>query len=76
MRFRIGVEIPQIDIKEGPIILKEEVSKVLNSLWSGKAPGDDAISTEMLRALHEIGLNKIIEPCNNIYDTGYMPDDM
>ena len=51
-------EIPQMDNEEGPIILKEEVRKAINSLRPGKAPGDDAISTEMLQALDEIGLEK------------------
>ena len=48
-------EIPQMDNAEGPIILKEEVRKAINSLRPGKAPGDDAISTEMLQALDQIG---------------------
>ena len=51
-------DIPQMDNTEGPIILKEEVRKALDSLGPGKAPGDDAISTEMLQTLDEIGLKK------------------
>ena len=47
-----------MDNTEGPIILKEEVRKALDSLGPGKAPGDDAISTEMLQTLDEIGLKK------------------
>ena len=50
-----------MDNAEGHIILKEEVRKAINSLRPGKAPGDDAISTEMLQALDEIGLEKITE---------------
>ena len=30
----------------------------------------------MLQALDEIGIDKITELCNKIYDTGYIPDDM
>ena len=37
-----------MDNTEGMIILKEEVSKFINSLRLGKAPGDDEISIEML----------------------------
>ena len=48
-------EIPQMDNAEGPIILKEDVRKAINSLRPGKAPGHDAISTEMLQVLDEIG---------------------
>ena len=45
-----------MDNTEGPIIVKEEVRKAINSLRPGKVPGDDAFSTEMLQALDEIGL--------------------
>lgn len=69
-------DIPQMNNTEGPVILKEEVRNSINSLKPGKAPGDDEISTEMLQALDEIGIDKITELCNKIYDTGYIPDDM
>ena len=61
---------------EGPVILREEVRKTINSLRPGKAPGDDEISTEMLQALDEIGIDKITVLCNKIYDSGYIPEDM
>ena len=69
-------EIPQMDNNDGPVILKEEVRKAIQSLRPGKAPGDDEITAEMLQALDDIGLDKITELCNKIYDTGYIPDDM
>ena len=69
-------EIPQMDNTDGPVILKEEVRKAINSLRPGKAPGDDEISTEMLQALDEIGIDKITDLCNKIYDSGYIPEDM
>ena len=59
-----------MNITEGLVILKEEVRKAINSLPPGKAPGDDEISTEMLQALDEIGIVKITELCNKIYDSG------
>ena len=36
----------------------------------GKASGNDDITTEMLKALDETGLEKITEICNLIFDTG------
>ena len=69
-------EIPEMENLNGPIILKEEVKKAIDTLRPGKAPGEDEITTEMLQALDEIGIDKITELCNKIYDTGYIPDDM
>ena len=71
-----GGEIPKMENLNGPIILTEEVKKAIDSLRPGKAPGEDEITTEMLQALDEIGIDKITELCNKIYDTGYIPDDM
>ena len=69
-------EIPGMHNLNGRIILKEEVKKAIDTLRPGKAPGEDNITTEMLQALVEIGIDKITELCNKIYDTGYIPDDM
>ena len=60
----------------GPIILKDEVKKATDTLRPGKAAGEDEITTEMLQASDEIGIDKITVLCNKIYDTGYIPDDM
>ena len=58
------------------MILKEEVKRAIDTLRPVKAPGEDEITTEMLQALDEIGIDKITELCNEIYDTGYIPNDM
>ena len=52
-------DIPEMDNLDGPVILKEEVRKAINSLRPGKAPGDDEITTEMLQALDEEGIDKV-----------------
>ena len=65
-----------MDNLNGPIILKEEVEKAIYTLCPGKALGEDEITIEMLQALDEIGIDKITELFNKIYDTGYIPDDM
>ena len=69
-------EIPEMENLNGLIILKEEVKKAIDTLRPGKAPGEDEIATEMLQASDEIGIDKVTELCNKIYDTGYIPDDM
>ena len=61
---------------DGPVILKEEVRKVKNSLRPNKAFGDDEISIEMLQALDAIGIHKITELRNKIYDSGYIQEDI
>ena len=42
----------------------------------GKASGNDGIATEIFKALNDEGIKKIIELCNLVYDTGYLPPDM
>ena len=55
---------------KGCPILKAEVEKVIKDMKTGKASGNADITTEMLNALDETGLEKITEICNLIYDTG------
>ena len=43
---------------------------------SGKAGGNDDISTEMLQALNEQGIKKITALCNIVYQTEYIPSEM
>ena len=42
---------------QGPIILKSDVENALNSMSKGKSIGIDDISTEMLQALGEFGID-------------------
>ena len=42
-------EIPEMDNLNGPIILKEEVKKAIDTLRPGKAPGEDEITIECYR---------------------------
>ena len=61
---------------EGPVIPKEQIRKGINSLRPGRAPGDNDLSTEMLQAKDEIGIEIITELFNKIYDSGYIPGDL
>ena len=52
------------------------MDKVIKEMKTGKASGNEDITTEMLKALDETGLEKITEICNLIYDTGHIPNDL
>ena len=43
---------------------------------NGKAPGDDGVTSEMLQALDQLGVTRVAELCNKIYDTGHIPEDL
>ena len=61
---------------EGPPIMRDEVRAALKRMKPGKAPGPDNITTEMIEALEESGIEKITVLLNEIYDTGKIPKDM
>ena len=42
----------------------------------GKACGNDEITTEMLKALNDVGIKKITEMCNLVYEHAYIPSEM
>ena len=41
-----------------------------------KAPGPDGITTEMIKALDDFGIEKITILANEIYDNGKIPEDL
>lgn len=61
---------------EGPQIMKEEVKNALKKMKKGKATGEDGVSTELIEALEEMGINKITNIMNKIYDSGTIPQGM
>ena len=61
---------------QGPILLKLEVENALNSMSKGKSSGIDDISTEMLQALGEFGIDTLTSICNEMYTTLYIPEDL
>ena len=60
---------------EGPPIIQSEVRKALKDSQIGKAPGEDGITTEMLKQLEEFGIEKLTELYNEMYSTGHIPKD-
>ena len=61
---------------DGPPILKVELENALRKMKNGKAAGVDEITAEMLKPLGDFGINKLTKLFNDIYDTGFLPDEM
>jgi len=49
---------------EGPPILKGEIREALNTMKCGKAAGPDNITSEMLMAIEEVGIDKLCSLLN------------
>ena len=58
------------------MILKSEVEHAIENLRNGKARGTDEISSEMLKALDEVGIKVITKLCNLIYESEHIPDGL
>ena len=48
----------------------------LRRMKNRKAPGVDEITTEHLKALDDKGIKVLTEICNDIYFTGYLPEEL
>ena len=68
--------LPEPSNDRGPPIVKEEVEKAIKNSQLGKAPGEDGITTEMLKLLEDFGINKLTELFNLIYSSGEFPEDL
>ena len=68
--------IPKFDQLECPEILVKEVENAIKSMKNCKAPGDDGVTSEMLQALDQLGVTRVAELCNKIYDTGHIPEEI
>ena len=69
-------EVPNIEQLEGPTILEAEVDKAIKSMKKGKSAGEDGVTTEMLQAMDNLGVKRVTQLFNKIYDTGYIPSDL
>ena len=61
---------------DGEEILLSEVEKAVKELKSGKAPGGDQLTSEMIKALDEFGLEVIHKLVNEICNASYIPSNM
>ena len=68
--------LPTPSNDRGPPILKEEVQKALKNSQLAKAPGGDGITTEMLIAPEDFGIDKLTHLYNDIYSTGIISDEL
>ena len=68
--------LPTPSNDRGPPILKEEVEKAIRKSQTGKAPGDDGITVEMIKLLEDFGLEKLTDLYNQIYSTGTFPEEL
>ena len=70
-------QITQVDVVEGPIerVTREEVTKAIGAMKSGKAAGPSEVSAEMIAASGEVGIDVMMELCQRVLDGKGMPDE-
>ena len=67
--------IAKVETEEVPSILTSEVERALSQMKSSKAPGEDQIVAEMIKAGGEIALRKIQELFNAVLRTETVPKE-
>ena len=68
-------KIAKMETEEVPLILPSEVERALRQMKRSKAPGEDQIVVEMIRAGGEIALRKIHELFNAVLRTETVPKE-
>ena len=61
---------------QGNPILKAEIENALRHMKNDKTVGNDIIAKEMIEACGEIGIEKVCQLANRIYDKGVIPQRM
>ena len=69
-------EKPETGNDNGQVILRSEVDHVIENLRNVKASGTDEISSQMLKALDEVGIKVITKLCNLINESEHIPDGL
>ena len=67
--------IAKVETEEVPSILTSGVERALSQMKSSKAPGEDQIGAEMIKAGGEIALRKIQELFNAVLRTETVPKE-
>ena len=73
----IGLELEEEVDRDnlGPGLLRDEVTKAVRHLKTGKTAGDDGIPAELVKSLDANGAEEINKLCQEMYETGIWPDD-
>ncbi|CAG5114715.1 unnamed protein product, partial [Candidula unifasciata] len=69
---------PDVELQtnnDGPPIMTAKVEDAILHMKKGKAPGPDNISLEEIEALGDFGIKIITKLLNDIYNSGYIPND-
>ena len=61
---------------DGPPIIRAEVNEAIRQMKNNKSPGPDKITKEELEALDETGIDTVVKLLNDIYNTGYIPEEL
>ena len=56
-------------------MLKEEILAAIQEIKKGKAVGVDDIPVEFLKLMNEDNMEKVVDLCKLIYETGVWPKD-
>ena len=62
--------------EDGPSMLREEIESAIKQTNKGKTPGPDNIVIEEIEAIGDFGVDILTKLMNDIYDTGYLPQDL
>ena len=70
----IAIQIHEEQVGEDIQITEADVNAVIKSLKTGKAPGEDDIRSEMLKAMNMYGVRWLIRICKVACSTGQAPE--
>ena len=70
-------QMTEVDAVEGPVekVTRGEVRNAVETMKRGKATGPSEVSTEMITASGEIGIDVMMKLCQDVLDGRGMPDE-
>ena len=71
-------DLGEDDMEEllGPVTSEEVKQILMHEVDPDSSPGEDGITTEMLKQLEEFGIDKLTELYNEMYSTGHIPEEL
>ena len=73
--FNIEDELQVECDQSGPCLLPDEIYSAIQEMKNGKAVGVDDIPAELIKMLDGVALEKLVDLCKRIYETGEWPED-